>query len=45
MIEAVLVALHLEAAAVDHQLGAFLHAEIDVVLHLFAAARAVTSGP
>src|SRR3990172_6815958 len=31
---AVLVALHLEAAAVDHELGAFLDAEIDILLHL-----------
>ena len=34
MIEAVLVALHLEAAAVDDELGAFLDADIDVGLHL-----------
>jgi hypothetical protein len=37
-IEAVLVALQLEAAAVDHQLGAFLDADVDVALDLVAPA-------
>ena len=37
--EAVLVALQGEAAAVDHQLGALVDAELDVVLDLLACAR------
>ena len=33
-VEAVLVALHLEVAPVDDELGALLHADIDVGAHL-----------
>ena len=46
--EAVLVALQLEAAAVDDQLGAFLHAQVDVVADLLLVGlgddRAVLGG-
>ena len=38
-IESVLIALHLEAAAVDHKLGAFLLAKCDVIEHLLAMRR------
>ena len=42
---AVLVALELEVAAIDHELGAFLDADVDIVAHLVACARVVTIGP
>ena len=45
MIEALLVALHLEAAAVDRQGRAFLDADVDVIADLLRPPRAVTSGP
>ena len=37
--EAVLIALQLHGAAIDDQLGAFLHADIDVRFHLVAVRR------
>jgi hypothetical protein len=42
--EAVLVARHLVAAAVDHEGGAFFHAEADVAFDAFQRLR-VTIGP
>jgi hypothetical protein len=43
-VEAVLVALHLEAAAVDRERRALLDADLDVVLDALQRFR-VTSGP
>jgi len=43
-VKTVLIALHLEASAVDRELGAFLDTDLDIILDAIEAAL-VTSGP